>query len=148
MTPLDPSKYGAPFSADAFAPLITTCKVARERVEQRRRPGVVWIYPGTKSAFSYLDFGRDEDECHYCGAPSPGNVCRYCATVHREPDSGHCPKCRAEYRISAHAADNYGAQALIARACECDTTKVYEVFSRGAPRYLYTVAQSTGEGAT
>lgn len=129
MTPLDPSKYGAPFGADA---------------PDRRRPGVVWTYPGTESAFSYLDFGRDEDECHYCGAPSPGNVCRYCATVHREPNSGHCPKCRAEYRISAHVA-NYGAQTLVARACECETTKVYEVFLRGAPRHLYTVDQSTGE---
>ena len=23
------------------------------------------------------------DECHHCGAPSPGSICRYCNTVHR-----------------------------------------------------------------
>ena len=23
------------------------------------------------------------DECHHCGAPSPGDECRYCNTVHR-----------------------------------------------------------------
>ena len=27
--------------------------------------------------------GVVQDECHHCGAPSPGDVCRYCNTVHR-----------------------------------------------------------------
>ena len=109
-----------------------------------RRPGVVWTYPA-EARVSYLELPAPVDECHHCGAPSPGNVCRYCATVHREPDPNHCPKCRAEYRISAHAADNHGAQTLVARACECKASKVYEVSLRGAPRHLYTVDQSTGE---
>ena len=83
MTPLDPSKYGAPFRADAFTPLIAARKVARERTEQRRRPGVVWTYPDTEARVSYLELPASVDECHHCGAPSPGDVCRYCNTVHR-----------------------------------------------------------------
>ena len=26
---------------------------------------------------------RHPDVCHHCGAPSPGDVCRYCNTAHR-----------------------------------------------------------------
>lgn len=110
-----------------------------------RGTGVVWAYPGTESAFSYLDFGRLEDKCHYCGAPSPGAVCRYCDTVYREPDPNHCSKCHAEYAIRARTADNFGARALVARTCECKTSKVYEVGRLGALSYLYTVDRSTGE---
>ena len=47
-----------------------------------RRPGVVWTYPA-EARVSYLELPAPVDECHHCGAPSPGDVCRYCNTVHR-----------------------------------------------------------------
>lgn len=45
--------------------------------------GEVWTYPHGAAAASYLELPAPVDECHHCGAPSPGNVCRYCSTVHR-----------------------------------------------------------------
>ena len=44
----------------AFAPLFNACKEAQAKLDRPRR-----------------------DECHHCGAPSPGSICRYCNTVHR-----------------------------------------------------------------
>ncbi len=42
-----------------FAPLIEALKRAKAKIE---RPA--------------------KDECHHCGAPSPGSICRYCNTEH------------------------------------------------------------------
>ena len=50
-----------------------------------RRPGVAWTYPDTEARVSYLELPASVDECHHCGAPSPGDVCRYCNTAHRSP---------------------------------------------------------------
>jgi hypothetical protein len=44
----------------AFAPLLNACERARQAID--RQP---------------------PDVCHHCGAPSPGDVCRYCNTVYR-----------------------------------------------------------------
>ncbi len=51
---------GAADLTRAFAPLFNACKEAQTKLDRPRR-----------------------DECHHCGAPSPGSICRYCNTVHR-----------------------------------------------------------------
>ena len=48
----------------AFAPLFNACKEAQAKLDRPRR-----------------------DECHHCGAPSPGSICRYCNTVHRHKET-------------------------------------------------------------
>ena len=46
-------------------------------------PAFASLFAELTRAQKATERARAADECHHCGAPSPGDVCRYCSTVHR-----------------------------------------------------------------
>lgn len=134
MIPRDRSKYGSPFPglstlptpfyhfsvtggdswADAMHAMEDACNRAQRRIE------------------------RQADECHHCGAPSPGKRCRFCGTGEAPtlpPDA--CPSCRSHVETVTGMAD-FGEDTLVAQVCNCPTVTIYEVPERGAARLVET----------
>lgn len=68
-------------------------------------------------------------ECHHCGAPSPGDRCRYCGTVHVVEDQqrGRCSVCCARIRLKSYQDIRRFAVTTIVHICQCPRAKVYEV---------------------
>ena len=127
MTPLDPSKYGAPF-ADFGLPTLPELTL--------RIPPPPLPWPGLP-AIMLPDFSRSA-ECRHCGAPSPGKRCRYCGTgeaVALPPDT--CPSCRSRTEVVTDMAD-FGEDTLVAQVCDCPTVTIYRAPTRGAARVVET----------